>query len=126
MQPPDISQPAIIVMVACRQDDSRWRQLLLGMEEEGIPYHLHPAPAEDGAPVEPDTRRLAFLAHLAASASPLAVGAAVSADELMVHDPHLPAERPLFVLKDYGRLPAQEIRRLGANAARLVKGLPFK
>ncbi|NDL63197.1 glycerol dehydratase reactivase beta/small subunit family protein [Acerihabitans arboris] len=115
---PDISHPAIIVTLCGRAGRDGWRQLLLGMEEEGIPFHLYDAGDDDASP--------ATLAHQAANASPLAVGVAVGARDLVVHDPHLPVDRPLFVLRDYARLPAQEIRRLGCNAARLVKGLPFK
>ncbi|WP_410015136.1 glycerol dehydratase reactivase beta/small subunit family protein [Sodalis sp. C49] len=117
MSLPDISHPAIIVSL-CGGGRPGWQQLLLGMEEEGIPYALHDA-GDDATP-------LALLAHQASNASPLAVGVAVGAQDIAVHDPHLPADRPLFVLRDYTRLPAQEIRRLGCNAARLVKGLPFK
>ncbi|HEY0208166.1 glycerol dehydratase reactivase beta/small subunit family protein [Acerihabitans sp.] len=117
MSLPELSHPAIIV-VLCGGVPPGWRQLLLGMEEEGIPFALHDA-GDDAGP-------LASLAHQASNASPLAVGVAVNAQDMVVHDPHLPVERPLFVLKDHARLPAQEIRRLGCNAARLVKGLPFK
>ncbi|WP_413738860.1 glycerol dehydratase reactivase beta/small subunit family protein [Sodalis sp. RH21] len=120
MELPDISQPAIVITVDPDADRRSWRQLLLGMEEEGIPFVLHRVERGNG-----DTSPVT-LAHQAASASPLAVGVAVGARELVVHDPHLPADGPLFVLEDYPRLAAEEIRRLGCNAARLVKGLPFK
>ena len=113
----DISRPAIVV-IADPASAPAWRQLLLGMEEEGIPYVIQ----QGGDARSPLNEQ----AYSAAAASPLAVGIAVDGRQVMVHEPHLPVGRPLFVLAGYAALPADTLRRLGCNAARLVKGLPFK
>jgi len=42
---------------------------------------------------------------------------------VVVHYKNLHAEQPLFTVT---RDSADRLRRLGANAARLVKGVPFK
>lgn len=118
MNLPDMTQPAILVIADPAAEQHLWRPMLLGMEEEGIPFAI--------TPTENSGLSLNALAHRASSASPLAVGVAVGRRELVVHDPHLPEQQPLFVLTDYTRRTEDELRRLGCNAARLVKGLPFK
>ncbi len=113
-----MTQPAIVVLADTAANRQGWRQLLLGMEEEGIPFVINY--------IDHQAVPLAERAHLASSVSLLAVGIAVGTEDIAVHDPHLPAHQPLFVLAQYSSRPAEEIRRLGCNAARLVKGLPFK
>lgn len=106
--------PAVAVFYQQDLPQDAWQQLLYGLEEEGIPWLCQACP-------EGDADQLAFAA---AAASRLAVGLGVSAAYLALHEQKLPAERPLF------RIPATaaaaELRALGANAARLVKKLPFK
>ena len=118
MIPSEMTHPAILVLADTAANRQVWRQLLLGMEEEGIPFVIEAMDHRD--------LPLATRAHMAASASPLGVGIAVGMENLAVHDPHLPPDQPLFALDHYPGRPADEIRRLGCNAARLVKGLPFK
>ncbi|XBS71912.1 glycerol dehydratase reactivase beta/small subunit family protein [Acerihabitans sp. KWT182] len=113
-----MSRPAVLVLADGAAERQGWRQLLLGLEEEGIPYVINDTDHQDLPP--------AARAHLAATVSPLAVGIAVGAEDLVVHAPHLPVGQPLFVLEHYPDRPLDDIRRLGCNAARLVKGLPFK
>jgi hypothetical protein len=66
------------------------------------------------------------MAKLAADGSPLDVGIAVSSTDRAValHHRDLAASQPLFVLHAAELEPAP-LRRLGANAARLVKGNPL-
>ena len=66
------------------------------------------------------------MAKLAADGSPLNVGIAVSGTDRAValHHRDLAASQPLFVLRPAELEPAL-LRRLGANAARLVKGNPL-
>ncbi|BCV25859.1 hypothetical protein kuro4_26320 [Gelria sp. Kuro-4] len=96
--------------------DELCREVELGLEEEGIPGELQVEAGEAGA---------AELAYAAAQASPLGTGVGLAADGLAVHYSRLPRERPLFFLPRSECSPAAA-RRLGANAARLVKGIPFK
>ena len=90
--------------------------ILWGLEEEGIPADTQPSAV---GPV-------AEMARLAAEGSPLNVGIAVSETERAValHHRDLAASQPLFVLRA-GELQPALLRRLGANAARLVKGNPL-
>ncbi|CNH05238.1 TPA: glycerol dehydratase reactivase beta/small subunit family protein [Yersinia enterocolitica] len=106
--------PAIVISLTSPTPEAVWHQVLLGIEEEGIPWQWQ----------QDDDTDAILRAWQAATRSPLLVGLACSADEVIVHFRHLPPASPLF------RQPmAQDedpLRRLGNNAARLVKGLPFK
>jgi hypothetical protein len=90
--------------------------ILWGLEEEGIPGETRPPAA--GTVVE--------LAKLAADDCPLNVGIAVCARDraAALHHRDLAAAQPLFELRPDELEPAR-LRRLGANAARLVKGNPL-
>jgi hypothetical protein len=92
------------------------REVEYGLEEEGIPGMLSTVEALKSA-VE--------LAFSAAQASPLGTGIGIAADGLAVHYSRLPQDKPLFYVAKADCHPA-EARRMGANAARLVKGIPFK
>ncbi|EFC6707669.1 propanediol dehydratase [Escherichia coli] len=63
-------------------------------------------------------------AWLAARQSPLLVGIACDQEKLIVHYKNLPASAPLFTLIYQQDNHAR--RSIGTNAARLVKGIPFR
>ncbi|MEN3751877.1 glycerol dehydratase reactivase beta/small subunit family protein [Mangrovibacter yixingensis] len=107
-------KPAIVVL-GSHTTETHWQEVLWGIEEEGIPWVWYPAP---------DENLLAEFAWQAASQSPLRVGIGCDPQQLLVHYQHLDAATPLFRLLTTDS-PA-EARRTGHNAARLVKGLPFK
>lgn len=115
MQEKTLKRPSIIIN-ACPHDgyEAKLRELQAGMEEEGVPCVLMTA-QETAA---------AALAYTGSQASPLGVGVGVSAGGLCIHYHKLPADQPLFALE--GEAGQYEWRRFGYNAARLVKGLPFK
>ncbi|MGB0094731.1 MAG: glycerol dehydratase reactivase beta/small subunit family protein, partial [Solirubrobacteraceae bacterium] len=96
--------------------DGLLQPILWGLEEEGIPAETQPSAAGT----------VAEMAKLAADGSPLDVGIAVSGTDRAValHHRDLAASQPLFVLRPAELEPAL-LRRLGANAARLVKGNPL-
>jgi len=123
MSLPESSQPAVVISVDAGAEQKTWQPLLFGMEEEGIPFVLHNRPS---TPASQDADALMVLAHQACAASPLSVGVAVGSRDIVVHDPHLPVDKPLFILRNYPQRAEGDLRRLGCNAARLVKGLPFK
>ncbi len=123
MSMPENTHPAIVISVDQGAEQKTWQQLLLGMEEEGIPFVLHPLTSSDSSR---DADALMLLAHQACAASPVAVGVAVGTRDIVVHDPHLPVDKPLFTMANYPQRAGEDLRRLGCNAARLVKGLPFK
>jgi hypothetical protein len=99
---------AIAVIDGC---DGQWREVLLGIEEEGIPFLAPGHPAGDRGH-----------AWQAARSSPLLVGIACDRHTLVVHYKNLPASAPLFTLMHHQ--DSQAHRNTGNNAARLVKGIP--
>lgn len=95
-------------------EPASYEQLLLGMEEEGVPY-LRQAREEGSA---------LHLGYLAAEQSRLGVGIGIGADgSIVLHYIKLKPDHPLFQI--YLR-ETLKLRAIGANAARLVKGVPFK
>lgn len=107
--------PSIKLFVASGFNGPReLRELLCGVEEEGVPCEVEAA-GEGGA---------VALAYKAAGASVLGVGLGLDgAGQAAAHYNKLPADKPLFTL-NY-RLDGGKLRYLAANAARLVKGMPF-
>lgn len=105
--------PAIVIAVT-DECSEQWRDVLLGIEEEGIPFMLQHHPAGD----------VVDSAWQAARSSPLLVGIACDRHTLVVHYKNLPASAPLFTLMHHQ--DSQAHRNTGNNAARLVKGIPFR
>lgn len=105
--------PAIVIAVT-DECSEQWRDVLLGIEEEGIPFVLQPRTGGD----------LVHHAWQAAQRSPLLVGIACDRHTLVVHYKNLPASVPLFTLMHHQ--DSQAHRNTGNNAARLVKGIPFR
>lgn len=111
--------PAILVSVG-QLDKQLLNQMFWGIEEEGIPCKS----------IEKDISEIRQEAHNAASLSPLGVGVACDKQQVVVHSRNLAAETPLFELALNNNSKDEsldtQLRNLGSNAARLVKGLPFK
>lgn len=86
-----------------------------GMEEEGIPYFIKPVNEECAVK----------LGYSAALDSVLDVGIGVGSNgTIVLHFAKLEENKPLFVSN--ASESGGSLRSLGANAARLVKGIPFK
>lgn len=105
--------PAIVIS-AIGDSLSVWNEVLLGIEEEGIPFIIRPQADSD----------VTHSAWQAARQSPLLVGIACDKETLVVHYKNLPASAPLFTLTY--RQNSLDRRSAGNNAARLVKGIPFR
>ncbi len=88
-------------------------QILLGMEEEGIPYET----------VAKSRNSAIVLGYNAAQASHLGVGIGID-ERLVLHFIKLKESQPLFNIPL--TMEEETLRALGANAARLVKRMPFK
>ncbi len=97
-------------------NQNHMRFVLDGLEEEGIPAEISPAAAASAA----------TLGKEAAQMSPLNVGIGVNGAEglIVLHHRDLPLEQPLFTFHTRN-VTATQLRLLGANAARLVKGEPL-
>ena len=112
---PDRIKPCIVVCVysqsGCAQ---KVREVQAGMEEEGIPCSIMQSNETDAV----------VLAYQAACTSKLGVGVGIGPDSLSIQYDKLPAQEPLFLLGAAGT--PTDWRTFGYNAARLVKGIPFK
>ena len=112
----NVDRPAINIYYSSQiKDKSSYNQLSWGIEEEGLPYNIQSKPLENS--IE--------LGYSAAEDSKLNVGIGIGKDgNIIVHYQKLNKEKPLFNLniKD----EHHNLRKLGANAARLIKGIPFK
>jgi len=110
-----MAKPSIMIgAVPHPEYERKLREVQAGMEEEGVPYSLTTSGQLDAV----------SLAYQSAGQSQLGVGVGISPEAICVHYYKLPAEQPLFVTGSAD--DASEWRRLGYNAARLVKGIPFK
>ncbi len=108
--------PTIVVLCSGDRDPAAapLRQLLAGIEEEGVPYEVASA-ASAGA---------GALAAEASLRSTLAVGVGVADDgAVAVTHRTLPAEQPVVVV-DAGA-DDDAVRSAGRTAARVVVGLPL-
>ena len=113
-------RPAIHVSLAPEADESLYKWISIGAEEEGIPCRLEPADETDG-----DTDA-ATLAHAAAQDSRLDVGVGLASGQVAVHERHMPAEQPVIISEVEEDHARQVCRSAGANAARLVIGTPLR
>lgn len=108
----EMSKPTVHVLCSPDAPSAAFKELLYGLEEEGIPWE-NDTKAGDALP----------LAWEAAQASRLGVGVGMDGQSIVLHFNKLDREQPLY------RIPARSLglaRVLGANAARLVKKLPLK
>ncbi|KKB34520.1 glycerol dehydratase reactivase beta/small subunit family protein [Bacillus thermotolerans] len=94
------------------RDSLSFQPLLHGIEEEGVPIFLQ----------EGRQNTALELGYQAALDSSLGVGIGVD-ERLVLHYSKLKKDRPLFQID---QREGTKQRILGANAARLVKGIPFK
>lgn len=107
-------RPAIILGLKAGQSlSATMKPLLYGIEEEQIPSMSRQIDVDD----------VIERAYQSALNSRLSVGIAVDGDRVVVHYKNLKPDSPLF---DKETTDPQQLRDLGADAARLVKGTPFK
>ncbi|MFB4165531.1 glycerol dehydratase reactivase beta/small subunit family protein [Alteribacillus sp. JSM 102045] len=100
----------LFILTGLEPEHSIIKDICTGLEEEGIPYQ-----------VRKEERNSIHLSYTAASLSIYKVGIGVSKEgNVMVHHEKLPYERPYLTGK------ANDGRKMGQNAARLVKGLVLK
>ena len=109
----NLTTPAIVIFTTAGCADV-WSDVLLGIEEEGIPFVIRETHSTD----------IIHNAWLAACQSPLLVGIGCDQEKLVVHYKNLPTSAPLFTLMYQQN--SHDRRSIGNNAARLVKGIPFR
>lgn len=114
MPRPDAQAPPTIqLFVNDAVEEFRTSELLLGIEEEGVPVEI-----SRHAELDP-----LLLAHQAATASVLGIGIGISLGYVVVTSERLDAKRP-YLARFLGTR-YEEDRAIGANAARLVKRVPL-
>jgi len=102
----------VVLCPAAVVDSPLVREILAGLEEEGVPVGV--ATTDEAGPA-------ITLAHAAARSSALDVGVGVdTTGTVCVHHAKLPPESAAV------SGTAAQARVLGHNAARLVTGIPFK
>ncbi|MDR3070127.1 MAG: glycerol dehydratase reactivase beta/small subunit family protein [Propionibacteriaceae bacterium] len=106
-------RPTIIVNRHESLSELNIAEILLGIEEESLPYTVH-VKTESNA---------AELAHAAAIESRLGVGVGASGDTVVVTTEKLPADTP-YIVEPLNVRRAVD-RAVGLNAARLVKRMPL-
>lgn len=108
-------RPSVRILMS-RAADVDLHPVFWGLEEEGIPVDVHEAAHGNAV----------TLAKEAAQMSPLNVGIGVDGREgtLALHHRDLPEDHPLFVVR-LNEIGGMELRKLGTNAARLVKAEPL-
>lgn len=112
-------RPAIHVSMAREVDERVYRWVAVGAEEEGIPCRL----VSSAEAVETD---IVTLAHASAQSSRLGIGIGIAPGQVVVHERHMPAARPVVAtLVKEGRAE-YACRSAGSNAARLVIGEPLR
>jgi hypothetical protein len=118
-------RPAIHVTLAREVDESLYKWISVGAEEEGIPCRL--MPADDIDDEIDDETDVAALAHAAARSSRLDVGVGVASGQVAVHERHMPVERPVVATEvEEEDHAVHACRTAGSNAARLVIGMPLR
>jgi hypothetical protein len=97
-------------------DQNIAREILLGLEEEQVPYRL------EAVKYKLDTA--IATAHRASRKSIFGVGISIAPDMAVLHYRRLSIDKPLLILPiKAGDL--KPYRTLGLNAARFIKGRPF-
>lgn len=105
------------IVVASRGAHPMLREVVAGIEEEGVPYSLSDSPV--------DVVGAVALAYFAARLSRLEVGVGIDDDgRVCIHQVKRPAADPVAVSAVPGDLSTA--RRLGHNAACVVVGVPLK
>jgi hypothetical protein len=108
-------RPAIHVTLAGVSAPGLYRWVEVGAEEEGVPTRYVDLAVGD----------VTAAAFAAAQSSRFGIGVAVGQGRVVLHEAHMPPERPVlsFELGPDGRAPC---RVMGGNAARLVVRLPLR
>ena len=113
---PNESVGVVVFAADSDADDSVLAEILLGLEEEGLPSAVNR--------IEIRARDMRALAHQAAGTSVFDVGLCCSDRGVVLHHAKLPLEKPIFHVSK-ASLNAKVARNLGMNAARLVKKQPL-
>jgi len=106
----------VIHVMAGAFDQGIASEILLGLEEEQVPYQVLPAEYKSGDALA--------TAHQASIKSIFGVGICIAPETVVLHYSRFSKDNPLFILPtNAGDLKTYRI--LGQNAAKFIKGRPF-
>lgn len=108
------SRPCIVV-VTDKPDINILKQLLAGIEEEGIPYEVDAVNGDE----------LLKITHKAAVYSRMGVGVGINQNRVLLHFSKLKIDKPILDVNLNENIK-DIARNIGNNAARLYKIMPFK
>jgi hypothetical protein len=97
------------------EDESLYRWVQIGAEEEGVPCKLVREQAVD----------VVALAYAASQSSRFNIGLGISDTEVVLHEMHMPPEQPVVAFKFSGKADFF-CRLMGANAARMIIRKPLR
>ena len=109
------NRPHISIFVEENSSLNEINGVLLGIEEEQIPYKIYKKKATSAKK----------LGYDAAQFSPLKVGIGFSNNQITIYYKNLPAHLPYLSNKNVNRTPTDLLKKFGANSGRLVKGVPL-
>ena len=109
-------RPVVLIYLDNRSSTEDIQFVLYGMEEEKIPYSLE----------QKNFSTATEAAYVAANTSSLNVGIGYVNNEVVLHYKNLAPETPYQSIQRVVTCPPLILKNFGANAARLVKGVPFK
>ncbi|WP_165964796.1 glycerol dehydratase reactivase beta/small subunit family protein [Periweissella cryptocerci] len=102
-----------VIVVATDSKGQVLNQILFGIEEEQVAFKVEPTVRENTI----------ASAYQAAISSHFGVGIAFDEKHAILHFKGFPENEPLFIVSVDDN---ESLMNLGINAARLVKGIPFK
>lgn len=110
----DLDIPSIYIYHSADTDIDEFKEVLWGIEEEEIPYIVKQMEFDD----------CETLSHEASLKSRLSIGIGINKEKIILTTNKLKKDKPLFCIDFNQGLKA--FRNLGANGARLVKGIELK
>ena len=109
-------RPVVLIYLDNRSSTEDIQFVLYDMEEEKIPYSLE----------QKNFSTATEAAYVAANTSSLNVGIGYVNNEVVLHYKNLAPETPYQSIQRVVTCPPLILKNFGGNAARLVKGVPFK
>lgn len=109
-------RPVVLIYLDKRASAEDIQYIFYGLEEEKIPFTLE----------QKDFSTATEAAFIAANTSSLNVGIGYVNNEVALHYKNLAPETPYQSIQRVVTCPPLVLKSFGGNAARLVKGVPFK
>lgn len=104
---------AIKVVIGDKVEEIDYIDVLLGIEEESVPYTIE----------KTSETNLIHISHINSRNSSLGVCVAILKEGIAVHYEKLEKEKPIILVKGLSKKTTR--RAIGKNSARLVKKIPF-